>query len=256
MEWNDTAIILSSRKYGENSALLRVFTRAHGVHAGIVRGANSKTNRGVLQAGNIVNAAWHARLPEQLGSLKLELLVPNAALCMAEPARLCALVSACTLVEATLPERHPYERLYRQMLLLLEALEHNPDWQQSYVHFELAILAECGFGLDLSRCAATGASEQLAYVSPKTGRAVSLNAGLPYHDRMLPLPAFLTGTLAPTCEEILAGARLTGYFLESWLLTPHRKKLPAARNRLIQTLETTLENTLKHTLHAAETASA
>jgi DNA repair protein RecO (recombination protein O) len=255
MQWTDTAIILSARRHGENSAILRLFSLEHGVHAGVLRAANSKNQRGIAQSGNIVSATWNARLAEQLGTFKCELLVPTAALLLQDAIKLSALVTACTIVESALPERHPYPRLYRQMLTFLDALEHDENWQKAYVELELAVLAESGFGLDLSTCAATEQTHDLVYVSPKSGRAVCAQAGRPYHDKLLPLPAFLrTGYdgAAVTTQEILAGMRLTGYFLAAWLLEPHHRKVPAARARLVQALELTETNT--H-IYAAEIAS-
>ncbi|MDE3061267.1 MAG: DNA repair protein RecO [Pseudomonadota bacterium] len=191
MHWADTAIILSVRKYGENSAILRVLTKSHGVWGGVVRGSHSKATRGVIQPGNIINASWQARLPEQLGSFKAELLEAGAALIMQEAARLAALTSACAIVEAALPERHPYEKLYTLFHGFLDTLKGSDDWPEEYVRLELALLAESGFGLDLSRCAATGATEELIYVSPRSGRAVSRKAGEPYKEKLLRLPEFL-----------------------------------------------------------------
>ena len=252
MQWTDNAIILSSRRHGENSAVLRVLTHEHGVYAGVLRSANSKAQRGVAQSGNIVSATWNARIAEQLGTFKTELLIPNAALFMQDGFKLAALLSACTIIESALPERHPYPNLYRQMLLFLEALEHSENWQRAYVQLELAVLAESGFGLDLSRCAATERTDELIYVSPKSGRAVCADAGEPYKDRLLALPQFLRGARDTAPKEILAGMRLTGYFLDSWLLSPHNRKLPAARGRLMQLVESIQTETLEN---AAEIAS-
>lgn len=246
MQWTDTAIILSTRRHGESSAIVRALTRSHGVSAGMVRGAFSKTNRGILQPGNVVNLTWQARNADQLGAFRAELLVPNAALLMQDAQKLSALVAACSIIEAALPEHHPYERIYRDMLTLMDALEHAPDWLQHYVRFELALLADSGFGLDLSECAATGTTQDLVYVSPKSGRAVCEAAGRPYHERMLPLPGFLRAEshekITPTLKETLAGMRLTGYFLDAWLLGPHKKTLPAVRNRLWDGIEKQLAN--------------
>ena len=259
MQWTDNAIILSSRRHGENSAVLRVLTYEHGVYAGVLRAANSKAQRGVNQSGNIVSATWNARLPEQLGTFKTELLVPNAALIMNDGMRLAALISACTIIESALPERHTYPRLYRQLLIFIDTLEHGGNWQKAYVELELAVLAESGFGLDLSHCAATERTDDLIYVSPKSGRAVCAEAGAPYHEKMLPLPAFLSS--APDAssikpQEILAGMRLTGYFLDSWLLSPHNRKLPAARGRLIELVESNPKDTVLETReNATEIAS-
>lgn len=235
MQWSDTAIVLSARRHGETSAIVRFFARDHGISGGVVRAAQSKANRGIIQPGNVVSATWQARLAEQLGTFKAELLEAHAALIMHDAARLAALTSACLLLESALPERHPYPHLYAVFQSLLTILRDGEDWQESYVRFELALLAESGFGLDLARCAATGGSDDLVYVSPKSGRAVSRGAGAPYHEKMLPLPGFLRGPgqkKRSEAAEILAGLQLTGYFLAHWLLEPHNRKLPAMRSRL------------------------
>ena len=240
MHWTDTAIILSARKHGESSAVLRILSREHGVFGGVIRAIHSKANRGIIQPGNIISATWNARLSEQLGSLKCELLQANTAHIMQDPARLAALTSACVLLESSLPERHPYPRLYDIAESLFHTLAGTASWQEDYVHFEMELLADTGFGMDLSSCAATETTENLIYVSPKSARAVCREAGEPYRDKLLPLPEFLlkspiNNATKPT--EILAGLQLTGYFLAHWLLEPHHRKLPAARARLIQTLK-------------------
>ncbi|NBX03621.1 MAG: DNA repair protein RecO [Alphaproteobacteria bacterium] len=207
MNWADTAIILSTRRHGENSAVVRVFSMEHGVYAGVLRAANSKAQRGVAQISNIVSATWNARLAEQLGTFKFELLVPSAAHFMQDGLKLTALVSACTIIESALPERHPYPRLYRQMLMFLDSLEHDENWQRIYIELEMAILAESGFGLDLSRCAATDRTDDLIYVSPKSGRAVCREAGEPYKDRLLELPQFLLSRSPLGGEQASASAQ-------------------------------------------------
>lgn len=255
MHWSDASIILSSRKYGESSAVVRVLAREHGVFAGVVRSANSKNNRGIVQAGNVVSSQWQARLSQQLGTFKLELLEAHAAHIMQDEAKLAALSSACTITEMALPERHPYPKLFLSLHEFLHTLTASDHWQQDYVKYELSVLAESGFGLDLSECAATGVTEDLIYASPKSGRAACREAGEPYKDKLLPLPEFLLsghgsrvmghGDLTHDSglmthdylKEILAGMQLTGYFLEHSLLAPHGKKLPAARIRLQNILQ-------------------
>lgn len=257
MQWTDAAIIISARKYGENGSLTRVLTREYGVFSGVVRGATSAKMRGVLQAGNGVSATWQARLAQQLGTLKIELLEAHTAYIMNDAAKLSALSSACALIEMAFPERHPYPRLFASLHEFLQILSTKDDWLYDYINLELAILSESGFGLDLSECAATGRTDNLSYVSPKSGRAVCAEAGEPYKDKLLPLPEFLIGTREEArwmrdentahppshiphhnLKEPLAGMQLTGYFLEHWVLAPHGKKLPAARARLSQVLNT------------------
>lgn len=240
MHWTDTSIILSARKHGENSAVARIFARQHGVYSGVIKGIHSKSMRGVIQPGNIVTATWNARLPEHLGTFRTELLEAHAAHIMHDSGRLSALASACAIIESALPERHPYPRLHKAFQSFLATLRDSDHWQETYIWLEMEILAETGFGLDLSACAATGRSDGLTYVSPKSGRAVSFEAGKPYHDKLLPLPPFLLGNHQKNrleTAEILDGLQLTGYFLDHWLLAPHHRKLPAARNRMQLVIE-------------------
>jgi DNA repair protein RecO (recombination protein O) len=239
MQWTDHSILLSTRKYGENSALIRVLSLQNGVYSGVIRGIHSKTNRGILQPGNIVGATWQARLSEQLGMFKCELIEANTAHIMHDGERLNALSSACALIESALPERHPYPRLYSVFQSFLHTLRDTEVWLEHYVRLELEVLSESGFGLDLRTCAATGTTDKLIYVSPKSGRAVSQLAGEPYHDKMLPLPPFLLGVYKKNrveSSEILDGLHLTGYFLDQWLFAPHNKKIPATRARLIASI--------------------
>ena len=230
MEWRDDAIVLAMRPHGESGAVVSLLTREHGRHAGLVRGAQSKANRGVLLPGNRVSALWRARLAEQLGSLKCELVAATAALAMEAAGPLAALTSACALCEAALPERQPHAPLFEALLALLDSLD-SPAWPSVYIHWELALLRGLGFGLDLSVCAA-GGNDQLCFVSPKTGRAVSLSAGEPYRDRLLTLPRFLVAGGEGSAPEIAEGLALTGFFLDRHVLGPHGQTLPPARARL------------------------
>ncbi len=239
MEWSDEGIVLAARRHGEGALVVSLLTLAHGRHAGLVHGGGSARARGVYQPGNRVSAHWRARLEEHLGSYRCELVVGEAARLMDDPARLGALTSACALIEAGLAERAPHPALYRGTLALIDALA-GPDWGRAYVRWELALLAELGFGLDLGSCAATGVTEGLAYVSPKTGRAVSLAAGAPWRDRLLALPGFLiepAGAAGNGGEaEVLAGLRLTGHFLERHVFSESQRGMPAARTRLEERL--------------------
>jgi len=232
MDWRDTGIVLGTRRHGETSAVVVLMTRGFGKHAGLVRGATSKRLRALLQPGTEVDAKWRARLEEHLGSYTLELIHGHAAPLLTRPGPLAALSAACTLVDLGLAEREPHPDLYDDMLALFAALA-GPDWGAHYVAWEIALLAELGFGLDLSRCAATRRSDQLAYVSPRTGRAVSLSAGDPYKDRLLALPPFLTGTGSPSPADITQGLRLTGHFLSMNVCAPHNRSLPDVRLRMV-----------------------
>lgn len=237
MEWTDEGIILSARKHGETSAIVGLLTRANGRYAGLVRGGAGKGARGILQPGNRVEARWRARLAEHLGTLVCEMSHAFAAAVLDDPDRLAALSSACTIAEAALPEREPFPAVYDGLLALLGAIE-NDVWPVAYVRWELGLLAQLGFGLDLSECAATGRNDQLAYVSPKTGRAVSMAAGEPYKSRLLGLPAFLVagGGNGATADGLLEGLRLTGYFLEHHVFAATGGAMPAARRRLEERL--------------------
>lgn len=238
MEWTDRGIVLSARKHGEGSAVVSLLTLAHGRHAGLARGGASRRQRGLFLAGNEVSARWYARLDEHLGTFECELIHSRAARVMDRPIRLAALSSACALIEAALPERHPYPALHGVVVQLLDALDGDRDWAEPYVRFELVLLTELGFGLDLEACAATGTTEDLSYVSPRSGRAVSTDAGQPFHDRLLALPRFLAepGAAAPAPQEIRAGLALTGHFLSRHLFAPHGGRLPPARERLLDRL--------------------
>lgn len=237
MHWTESGIVLSARKHGESSVIVNLLTRAHGRHVGLVRGGTGKRLRGVLQPGNEVTATWRARLAEHLGNYTLELAAARAAPLLDDRARLAALSSACAMAQTVLPEREPHPAVYAGFRVLLDALEAESTWPAVYVHWELGLLAELGFGLDLSRCAATGVREDLVYVSPRSGRAVSRGPGAEYADRLLVLPAFLLGNgggaAGPSGRDIIDGLTLTGHFLELHVLSPHGGRMPAARGRLL-----------------------
>jgi len=237
MDWSDEAVILSVRPHGETAAVVELFTRSHGRHAGLVHGGRSRKSRPILQMGNHVAASWKARLSQHLGHMTLELQHGYAAASMHDPAGLTALTALCSL-SRLLPERDPHPNLYEITLFVLSYLDDPAVWPALYVRWELALLEELGFGLDLRTCAATGTTQDLAFVSPKSGRAVSLEAGRPYQDRLLPLPAFLTKSRPTgpnaivTQEDIAAGLRLTQHFLEARVLGPREHPMPDARLRL------------------------
>ena len=237
MDWSGQGIVLAARKHGESSAVVQLLTREHGRHAGLARGGAGARGRGVYQPGNLVAARWRARLPEHLGSFTCELGHGYSARLLDDPLRLAALTSACAVAEAALPERHPYPALFEAFVALLDALAGTPAWAAVYARWELGLLDELGFGLDLSRCAATGAADDLVYVSPKSGRAVSRQAGAPYRDRLLPLPGFFTanaaGNGAAEAADIAAALRLTGHFLDNHVFAPHDRAPPPARDRFI-----------------------
>lgn len=232
MEWSDEGIVLAVRRHGESAAIASLLTRAHGRHAGLVHGGASRRMRGILQPGNSVSATWRARLEEHLGVYAVEPLLSHAAL-YERPGPLAALTAATALVETALPERAPHPDLFESLIALCEALA-SPGWAAAYVRWELSLLAALGFGLDLAACAATGVNDGLAYVSPKSGRAVSVSAGEPWRDRLLKLPEFLTpGGGIADAGQIAEGLRLAGWFLERHVFEPHGMMSPDARERLI-----------------------
>ncbi|MFQ5773309.1 MAG: DNA repair protein RecO [Kiloniellaceae bacterium] len=233
MHWNDEGIVLSARPHGESAVVVHLLTRGQGRHAGLVRGGQGRRARGIYQPGNLVAATWSGRLAEHLGTFSCELLESYAARVLDDPERLAALSAAAAVSEAALPEREPHGACFEGFRALLEALS-GEHWAEVYVRWELSLLAELGFGLDLAACAAGGDNDQLAYVSPRSGRAVSLAAGEPYRDKLLPLPGFLAGRGGGGPEEVGQGLALTGFFLERHVFAPHHKSLPAARRRLAE----------------------
>ena len=236
MEWSDDAIVLSLRAHGETSGILEALTRAHGRHLGLVRGGSSSKGRAMLQPGNRVKLTWRARLSEHLGNFTVELARSRASQMFEQRAALAGLNALSAIAAAVLPEREPHEAAYDGADALLEMIaEHEfADWAPLFVRWEIGLLNELGFGLDLARCAATGIADDLIYVSPRTGRAVSREAGEPYRGRLLDLPAFLLGRQAGDASgrDLLAGLQLTAHFLEQWVLTPHDRTMPEARVRL------------------------
>lgn len=236
MEWQDEGIVLASRAHGERDAILSALTFAHGRHAGLVRGGIGRRARPLLQPGNRLSLIWKARLTEHLGGYAAEPMQLLGARLLDEPFRLLGLSSATSLVEATLAEREPHPRLYAGLLKLLEVMLDDPAWPQTYVRFELLLLAELGFATDLEACAVTGVTAGLAFVSPRTGRAVSREGAGDLAPRLLPLPPFLTGELDASTDELAAGLRLTGHFLRRHAFDPHDRPLPVARDRLMNHL--------------------
>lgn len=230
--WEDQAIVLTVRPHGENGGIVSVLTENQGRHAGYVRGARSSRMRGTLEPGNVVDARWQARTSDNLGTLSMELLHAPAGYIMQDQLKLMALQSACALCDAALPEREGHAGLFYGLKALFDTLQ-SDVWGPAYIMWEIAFLKELGFSLDLTRCGGGGDAKTLAYVSPKTGCAVSYAAGEPYRERLLPLPGFLKPNGGEGgSEEIGDGLRMTGYFLEHWVFTHHTKGVPEARVRL------------------------
>lgn len=235
MQWNDKAIVLSLRRLGEHSGVAHVLTAARGLHAGVDKGAFGKRRQGVYQPGNIVEAHWQARLAEHVGTLTCELVEPVAARLLDSRAKLAAIQSATHMIERVMTEREPQPDVYQRMLVFLASLSYGTpaDWLKAYVELEYTLLECAGFGLDLTSCAATGQTDDLHYVSPRSGRAVSREAGAPYHDRMLRLPQFLVKEARAEEEQLFDGIRLCGYFLNERVFIPRGASLPPVRDRFV-----------------------
>lgn len=234
MEWRDEAIVIGAKRHGETSVIAELMTREHGRHLGLVRGGRSRRLQPVLQAGNAVEAHWRARLDEQLGTFQVEATRLRAAGLIGSPAALYGLSSVAALLRL-LPERDPHPALYETFGIVVDALHDPVHAAPLVVRFEMALLGELGFGLDLSCCAVTGAAEGLAYVSPRSGRAVSAEGAGPYAERLLPLPPFMRGDVSsfPTQSEIADGFRLTGFFLDRHVFSARGTPPPQTRDSYI-----------------------
>jgi DNA repair protein RecO (recombination protein O) len=230
MEWRDEGIILGARRHGETSAILEVMTRAHGRHLGLVRGGRSRKQQPVLQPGNRVDLVWRARLDEHLGVFQAEALDMNAARLMDSAVAVHGLQLLAAHLRL-LPERDAHGGLYETLAVMIAHLDDADLAGELVARFELMVLDELGFGLDLSQCAATGTRHDLAYVSPKSGRAVSREAGAPWRDRMLALPAFLRrdSGIRGDMEGMEDAFRLTGFFFARHVYEPRGLEAPGAR---------------------------
>lgn len=236
MEWVDNAIVLGARPFGEGKLVAEVFSREHGRYGGVVHAGRKM--QPVLQAGNLVHAGWKARLSEQLGFYSpLELVEPHATRLLDDPIALTGLSSAVTLIRAATPERQAYPQLYDAVIVLIESMPHTEIWPALYTRFELGLLSAMGYGLDLTRCAVTGETEGLAWVSPRTGRAATAEAGAPHADVLLRLPPFLVDPEAELKFGDVADAfALAGYFLDRRVFDHKGEGMPDARRRLIERL--------------------
>ncbi|MER9138723.1 DNA repair protein RecO [Mesorhizobium sp. M0047] len=230
MEWRDEGIILGTRKHGETSAILEVMTRTHGRHLGLVRGGRSRKQQPVLQPGNRVDLLWRARLDEHLGTFQAEAIEMNAARLMDSAVAVYGLQTMAAHLRL-LPERDAHEGLYETLAVMIAHLDDADAAGELVARFELLVLDELGFGLDLSQCAATGTRQDLAYVSPKSGRAVSREAGAPWRDKMLALPAFLQrgSGLRADPTDVEDAFQLTGFFLTRHVYEPRGIEPPDAR---------------------------
>ena len=235
MEWRDEGALLSMRPHGESAAIIEVFTAAHGRHAGVVRGGGSRRMAALLQPGAQVAVVWKARLEDHIGSFTVEPVRSRAGL-LSDRLALAGLTSVCALLRAALPEREPHAALWADSIALLDALG-DAGWTSTYLRWEVRLLEELGFGLDLGRCAVTGGTEGLVYVSPRTGRAVSAGAAGDWADRLLPLPQGLAGDATLTPAALRDGLALTTHFLTRELAPILQgRPLPEARARLVDLL--------------------
>lgn len=234
MEWRGTGILLAVRRHGESSAIIEVFTEDQGRHAGVVRGGASRRIAPILQPGAQLDVAWRARLEDHIGSFTVEPVRSRADVAMADRMALAGLNTVTAMLSFCLPEREPHPPLYRRTEQLLDLLGQGELWPLAYLRWELALLQEMGYALDLASCAVTGSTEDLAYVSPKSGRAVSRAAAGEWASRLLPLPAVLRGEGDAPNAEIAQGFVTTGHFLKAHLATDlGNKPLPEARARYV-----------------------
>lgn len=242
MQWTDEGVVLGVKRHGETSGIVELMTRDHGRHLGLVRGAFSSRLKPILQPGNSVSATWRARLDEHLGNFSVEPTTLRVANFFVAPHAIYG-VSHLSALMRLLPERDPHENLYTALTDILDRLDNAGASAPLVVRFELQLLAELGFGLDLAQCAATGTSGDLIYVSPKSGRAVSRDAGEPWADKMLRLPAFLRGDDTNAANRDIAdGFALTGFFLSRYVLEPRGLSLADERAHFIAALERALPN--------------
>jgi DNA repair protein RecO (recombination protein O) len=237
IEWRDEGAVLAVRPHGETSVIAEVFTETHGRHMGVVRGGVGRRLSPVLQPGGQVEVVWKARLEDHLGSFAVEPLRSRAAIAMADRLALAGLGAVVALLAHVLPEREAHPQLYGRSVALLDLLGQSDIWPLAYLRWEMALLEELGFGLDLTRCAVTGRTEDLVHVSPRSGRAVSRGAAGAWEDRLLPLPPVLLGQGDAAPGDVAAALAVTGHFIENRLIRGlGDRPMPPARARLVDTL--------------------
>ncbi len=237
IEWQDEGVLLAARPHGETSVIIDLFSPTKGRHAGVVRGGISRKMTPHLQPGAQLSVTWKARLDSHLGAFTIEPIRSRAAVVMADRLALAGLNAVCALLAHVLPEREPHLPLYHRTTGLLDLLDQPDLWPLAYLRWEQALLEEMGFGLDLSACAVRGVNEDLAFVSPKSGRAVSREAAGEWADRLLPLPPVLAGKGEATPDTILRALGTTGWFIEHRLIRSlGERPMPAARQRLLEAI--------------------
>ena len=234
MEWRGAGILVAVRRHGESSAIIEVFTETHGLHSGVVRGGAGRRMGPILQPGAQLDVVWRARLEDHIGSYTVEPIRSRAAAAMADRLMLAGLNAVTSLLSYCLPERQTHAALYRQTEQLLDLLEHPEVWPLAYLTWEMALLAEVGFSLQLDACAVSGVTVDLGFVSPKSGRAVSRAAAGEWADRLLPLPDILRGIGNAPDLEVFEGLKTTGHFFHSQVAaTLGGRPLPEARARFV-----------------------
>jgi DNA repair protein RecO (recombination protein O) len=235
--WTDEAALLSLRPFGETSVIIEVFSAAHGRHAGVVRGGTSRKVAPVLQPGAQLSVTWKARLESHMGSFTVEPIRSRAAVAMADRLALAGLNAVCALLAMVLPEREAHPAIYERTIGLLDLLGQSNVWPLAYLRWEQALLEEMGFGMDLSACAVRGVNEDLAFVSPRSGRAVSRDGAGEWADRLLPLPPVLAGKGDASNAEIIVALGTTGFFIENRLIKSlGDRPMPVARARLLDAI--------------------
>jgi len=244
MEWRDEGIILGTRRHGETSAILELMTRAHGRHMGLVRGGRSRRMQPLLQPGNRVDVIWRARIDEHLGMMQVEPVSFAAARLIEQPVGLYALQLAAAHLRL-LPERDPHQGLFETLAIILEHCDDPLISGELLLRFEVMMLEELGFGLDLKRCAATGSGDNLAYVSPKSGRAVSRDAGAPWADKLLAMPPFMISSTvrAASLAELTDAFRLTSFFFTRHVWEPRALKAPESRDGFLMAVSRSIART-------------
>ena len=236
MQWQDKGIVLSSKKYGEHSLIIRFLTEEHGVYSGLVKFGLSKKQKFLYEPGNLLSISWVARLPEHMGSFRCDTIKLYTSKVMGKSSHLAALTSHCSLEQVFLPERERCKNIYNNSIKFIEQLSvDNDSWLYDYVRWEISFLEQLGYGLTLNKCAVTGKNNDLLYVSPKTGRAISKVAAGKWVNKLLPLPSFLINKEKDNKilkTEFMKGILLTGFFLSKYADSVG-VKLPYARNFFI-----------------------
>ncbi len=247
MDWQDEGFILDRRAHGETAAIVTALTLEHGRHAGLVHGGQGARKTGLLQIGNRLRLTWRARLPEHLGTYETEMVSSRIGYIIHDPGRLAALQSAAALVQLALPEREPHPTLFHAFEALEDALA-GEAWAPAYVFWEFRFLQSLGFSIDLAACAVTGQTHDLAFVSPRSGRAVSEEGAGEYRDKLLKLPPFLIGGAYKGEQDLVDGLRLTGHFIERHITSAYNAPLPPVRERLMEICRAMAMNSAKESV--------